>query len=104
MKLEESQPATLGAVVDAVTRIGLLGEAKILEMVSAGKLKELFPFKPSLADVPPDAVEEGELTEASPMPLSRERRASLIQSSMPATYVRSVKAAASKPKGSRSRG
>jgi hypothetical protein len=91
IKLESSQPATLGAVVDVVTRISTLGEAKILEMVSAGKIKNLFPFKPGTEEIPPDTVDESELTEASAMPLSRERRAALIQSSMSRESVRSVK-------------
>jgi hypothetical protein len=51
MKLDVAAPATLGAVVDAVTLLSTLSEATILEMVSAGRIAELFPFEP-LAGVP----------------------------------------------------
>jgi len=90
--LEENAPATLGAVVEALTRLSTLGEAHILELVSAGKIKELFPFRPNVtAELPADTVDETELTEASAMPLSDERRAALIQASMPARSSGSVK-------------
>ncbi|MGA2711099.1 MAG: hypothetical protein ACLQJ0_04910 [Steroidobacteraceae bacterium] len=86
MKLEASSPATLGAVVEAVTRLSTYSEAQILELVSAGKIKDLFPFRPTRPDeLLPDTVDEGDLVEASAMPLSREQRAALIQSSLPAT-------------------
>ncbi len=45
MQLDAKAPATLGAVVEAVTRLSTLGEAKILELVSAGKIADWFPFK-----------------------------------------------------------
>ncbi len=48
MQLEASSPATLGAVVEAVTRLSTFSEAQILELVSAGKIRELFPFRPTL--------------------------------------------------------
>jgi hypothetical protein len=85
IKLEASAPATLGAVVEAMTRLSTLSEAHILELVSAGKIQELFPFRPNRVDaLPADTVDEGDLVEASALPLSAERRAALIQSSMPA--------------------
>ena len=62
------------------------------------KIKDLFPFRPNGPDEPPpDTVEEGDLVEASAMPLSLEKRAALIQSSMPATpKARSVAAGTSR--------
>jgi hypothetical protein len=94
MKLEANAPATLGAVVEAVTRLSTYSEAQILELVSAGKIKDLFPFHPVRTDeLPADTVEEGELVEASALPLSRERRAALIQSSMPSSSAQTVKVA-----------
>jgi len=91
-KLEADAPATLGAVVEAVTRLSTLGEAQILEMVSAGKIKDLFPFRPSLpAALPADTMDESELEEASALPLSRKRRAALIQASMPSGSSRVIK-------------
>jgi hypothetical protein len=95
-KLEANAPATLDAVVEAVTRLSTFSEAQILELVSAGKIKDLFPFRPTRPDeLPADTVDESELKEASAMPLSRERRAALIQASMPASSSRSVKPAKS---------
>jgi hypothetical protein len=85
MKLDATAPATLGAVVEAVTRLSTLSEATILEMVSAGRVAELFPFEPSAAaPVLSDTVAENELVEASASPLSRQQREALIQSSLPA--------------------
>ena len=92
-KLEASVPATLGAVVEAVTRLSTYSEAQILELVSAGKIDNFFPFRPTgPAQLPADTVVESDLVEASAMPLSRERRAALLQSSMPASPTRSAKA------------
>jgi hypothetical protein len=44
MLLDAKAPATLGAVVEAVSRLSTLSEARILELVSAGKISELVPF------------------------------------------------------------
>jgi hypothetical protein len=86
LKLEANAPATLGAVVEAITRLSTCSEAEILELVSAGKIREVFPFRPAVpADLGADSVGEEELVEASAMPLSREQRAALIQSSLPPT-------------------
>jgi hypothetical protein len=85
MLLDAKAPATLGAVVEAVARLSTLSEAQILELVSAGKVAEWFPFKPaSQHALPADTLTEEELTEASASPLSRKQRDTLIQSSLPA--------------------
>jgi hypothetical protein len=85
MLLDAKAPATLGAVVEAVTRLSTLSEAQILELVSAGKVAEWFPFKPARERaVPADTVTDEELVEASALPLSRKQRDALIQSSLPA--------------------
>jgi hypothetical protein len=84
IKLDANQPATLGAVVEAVTRISTYTEVEILELVSAGKIRDLFPFSPNRAgDLPSDTVAEEDLKEASPMPPSRRQRAAIIEASMP---------------------
>jgi hypothetical protein len=63
-----------------------LGEAKILELVSAGKIAELFPFSTGgHQPTPSDTLAEEELVEASPAPLNRKEREALIQSSLPAS-------------------
>jgi hypothetical protein len=86
MQLDAKAPATLGAVVEAVTRLSTLGEAKILELVSAGKIAELFPFSAGgQQPIPTDTLAEEDLVEASPSPLNRKEREALIQSSLPAT-------------------
>lgn len=90
IKLDANSPATLSAVVEAVTRLSTYSEAQILELVSEGKLHELFPFRPRAQDLPADTVAEEDLVEASPLPMSRERRAALIQSSMPSSGPRSA--------------
>ncbi|MEA3160415.1 MAG: hypothetical protein QOD95_1963 [Gammaproteobacteria bacterium] len=84
MQLHANAPATLGAVVEAVTRLSTLGEAKILEIVTAGDIAKYFPYEPP-ADrpVPADTLSEEELVEASATPLKRQQRAALIQSSLP---------------------
>jgi hypothetical protein len=86
MRLDAEAPATLGAVVEAVTRLSTLSEARILELVSAGKIADLFPFKPSgNQPIPSDTSAEGDLVQASALPLNRKQRDALIQSSLPAT-------------------
>jgi hypothetical protein len=62
-----------------------LGEAKILEIVTAGKVAEYFPYEPP-ADrpIPADTLSDEELVEASATPLKQQQRAALIQSSLPA--------------------
>lgn len=95
-KLEANTPATLGAVVEAVTRLSTFSEAQILELVSAGKINDLFPFRPSgPIDLPADTVDESELQEASAIPLSSERRTALVHASMPASSNQSTKPATS---------
>jgi hypothetical protein len=84
IELDAKAPATLGAVVEAITRLSTLGEAEILELVSKGKIQEMFPFRRNQGtDIGPDFVAEEDLVEASPEPLSREKRAAHIQASMP---------------------
>jgi len=86
MILDAKAPATMEAVVEAVMRLSTLSEPQILELVSAGKLGEVFPFRPkSDQEIPPDFVSEDDLVEASALPLNRGQRSSLIQSSMPPT-------------------
>jgi hypothetical protein len=86
MQLEAQAPATLGRVVEAVAHLSTLSEAQILELVSAGKIRELFPFKPARGgELPADYVDEDDLVEASASPLSREQRRTLIESSLPPT-------------------
>jgi hypothetical protein len=83
-ELDAKAPATLGAVVEAITRLSTLGEVEILKLVSQGKIQEVFPFRPNpVSDIGPDFVSEEDLVEASPEPLSREDRAAHIRESMP---------------------
>jgi hypothetical protein len=99
IELDAKAPATLGAVVEAITRLSTLGETAILELVSAGKIQEVFPFRPNHGtDVGPDFVAEEDLVEASPEPLSREQRAAHIQASMPGSRESSSRVPAGRAK------
>ncbi len=107
MLLDAKAPATMEAVIEAVTRLSTFSEAQILELVSAGKMKDLFPFKPaSDQEVPADTAADEELAEASASPLNREQRRALIQSSMPAAATSSSRrssTADAEPKSARKR-
>jgi hypothetical protein len=107
MLLDAKAPATMEAVVEAVTRLSIFSEAQIIELVSAGKMKDLFPFKPaSNQEIPADTAAEEELVEASASPLNRDQRQALIQSSMPAAVTSSSRrwgAADAEPKSARKR-
>ncbi len=85
MRLDAKAPATLGAVVEAVAHLSTLSEAHILELLSAGRIAELFPFKPATDEpIPSDTVADEDLMVASAVPLTRKRRDALIESSLPA--------------------
>jgi hypothetical protein len=84
ISLDAKAPATIEAVVEVVMRLSTYSEAQILELVSAGKLSEAFPFRPKSGHaVPADFVSEDDLIEASARPLTRAQRSALTQSSMP---------------------
>jgi hypothetical protein len=85
MQLDAKAPATLGAVVEAVTHLSTLSEARILDLVSTGRIAEVFPYKPAADQpLPADTKADEELVEASTAPLSRRQREALINSSLPA--------------------
>jgi hypothetical protein len=89
MRLDARAPATLGAVVEAVARLSALSEAQILELVSAGRIGELFPFKPAADEpIPSDTEADEDLVVASATPLTRRQRDALIESSLPASAPR----------------
>jgi FimV-like protein len=84
INLDAKAPATLEAVVLAITRLSALTEDQISEIVSSGNLSEYFPFRPSQMEGEiEDSVDEADLVEASPLPLSRRDYGRLVQSSMP---------------------
>ena len=83
MKMDLKAPASLQAVLEAVVRLGTHDESQILELAAAGRLQELFPFKPASVAPAADFVSEAALVEASPLPLDADRRARLMQSSLP---------------------
>ncbi len=83
-KPKTAQPATLGAVLEAVAALTARDEAQIQELVSDGRIAELFPFRPAAPKKPvADFVDEEALTEASARPLTARQRARVIQASMP---------------------
>jgi len=82
---DPATPATLESVVAAVMRLSTLDEAELLELVSAGRLDEVFPFRPGGEQrAPADFVAEADLIEASAKPLKRRERHALVQSSIAA--------------------
>jgi len=93
MRADLKRPATLQAVLEAVVRLGEHDESQVLELAAAGRLQELFPFKPAAAPMPADFVAEADLVEASPLPLGADRRARLMQLSLPSEGTRSRPAA-----------
>ena len=97
MLLDAEAPATLGAVVEAVTRLSTLSEARILELVSAGKIGELFPFKPAAGQpVTQDTVAEEDLLEACATPLTPVQREALVNASLPSASTRRRRSSAKK--------
>lgn len=98
MKADLKKPATLQAVLEAVVQLGAHDESQILDLATAGKLADLFPFRPGRPrQTSADFLPESALIEASPLPLNAAQRARLMQSSMPAASTR-VRPAAPKPK------
>lgn len=80
---DPAMPATLESVVAAVMRLSTLDEAELLELVSTGRLHEVFPFRPGGdQQSPADFVAEADLIEASPKPLKRRERHALLQASV----------------------
>jgi len=75
----------MGTVAEAVVRLSTFSERQILDLVSGGQLGELFPFRPKAQTLPPDSVAEEDLEEASTLPMTRDQKAALIQSSMPSS-------------------
>jgi hypothetical protein len=81
MLLDAKAPATMEALVEVVMRLSTRSEAQVLELVSAGKLGEVFPFCPKNGHkIPPDFVSEDDLVEASALPLKRVQRSALMPS------------------------
>jgi hypothetical protein len=100
MLLDAKAPATLGAVVEAVARLSTLSEAKILELVSAGKLQDVFPFQPAGDPLlPADSKADEELVEASALPLRAAQRATIVSASLPNAASAKRRAARTKAPG-----
>ncbi len=76
-------PATLEAVVAAIVRASAFDEAELQELVSAGKLRDIFPYRPHATAIPSDFVSREDLVKASAIPLDQRGRKAIIQSSMP---------------------
>ena len=91
MYLAGKAPATMEGVVEAITRLSTLSESQILELVTAGKIRGMFPFRVSGEHpLPADFVDEEDLVEASAFPLNPVQRRDLIRSSVPASQEQPV--------------
>jgi hypothetical protein len=85
IKLEEDAPATLINVLQAVVALSEMDVTEVSQLTSQGRLREFFPYRARIPEVPPDSVPEHLLQRASAMPLTRRQRRDLIQASMPAS-------------------
>lgn len=82
-ELDPAKPATLEAVLTAVVALSRRDETELQALVGAGRLRDVFPFRPAAPDAEiADYEDEDSLVEASAMPLNPRERALLIQSSM----------------------
>ena len=81
--LDPDAPATIEAVATAVMRLRAYDEPQLAELISQGRLRQVFPFRPHHAEARKDLFEESEVPEASPDPLTDQQYAALVQSSMP---------------------
>ena len=80
--INPDEPATIENVLMAVMRLRAYDEATLAELISKGRLHELFPFRPQPAKLPPDTSDEADVPEASPHSLTDSRYAELVKSSM----------------------
>jgi hypothetical protein len=83
IKLDLDAPATIEDVLKAVVLISEHDESDVQRLASEGRLRELFPFRARVAQVPPDFEPRHALKRASPLPLTKLARRDLIQASMP---------------------
>jgi hypothetical protein len=80
--LDPAAPATVENVAVAVARLARYDEAMLAELVSEGRLREVFPFRLAAGTPPEDSLDEADVPQASPVPLSDEAFAQLLRSSM----------------------
>lgn len=93
--IDPNEPATVENVLMAVMRLRDYDEAMLAEVISQGRLHELFPFRPRSATLPPDTLDEAHVVEASPQSLTDSAYAELVKASThsggnaPSAYKRS---------------
>lgn len=80
--IDPDEPATIENVLAAIMRLRAHDEATLAQLVSEGKLQEIFPFRPRAVGLPPNTLDEADVPEASPHPLTDSRYEELVQSSM----------------------
>ncbi len=83
IRLDEDAPATVLNVLQAVVMLSEKDVAEVQHLVSEGRLREMFPFRARVTDIPPDSEPRHMLKRASASPLSRAERRDLIHASMP---------------------
>jgi hypothetical protein len=82
--LEPDSPATLENVVVAISALRQFDEAEVAELVSAGRLRAVFPFSVPNQTLPPDAEDLDTIVAASAAPLSEAAYARVLRASLPA--------------------
>ena len=86
-------PATVEALIEAIKQLASPGETKAREAVSREISNDPWQFDSKTeADTLNDFAADGELVEASPLPLSDEQYLALIQASFPASKKQESKA------------
>jgi len=80
--LDPAAPATVENVALAVARLARYDETELAELVSEGRLGEVFPFRLAAGTPPKDSLDEADVPQASALPLSDEVFAQLLRSSM----------------------
>ena len=80
--IDPNEPATIQNLVMAVMQLRDQDEATLGELISKGDLHKVFPFQPGAAVLPPDSLDETEVEEASPRPLTGSKYVELVKASM----------------------
>jgi len=80
--LNPAAPATVENVALAVAALARFDEAEISELVTQGRLSEVFPFRLARGAPSEDTRSDADVPQASALPLTDEAFAKLLKSSM----------------------
>ena len=80
--LNPNEPATIENVLMAVMRLRAYDEATLAKLISQAGLTDIFPFRPRPVELPPDKLDETDVQEASPHPMTESRYLELVKASI----------------------